>query len=98
MVAVPVRKPPCGDALRMLELSPKEGGRDFARQKGGADILPGILVDLAAKEPAAIGAFLTHDLGTIHQFGIIHQEAAAFARTDILGFMKAETTEIADRP
>jgi hypothetical protein len=80
-----------------LELRPQECRDDLARQKGRADILPGVFVDLAAEKPAAIRSLLANDLGALRQLFIAHHQAAAFAGDDVLGLVKAETAEIADR-
>ena len=41
----------------------------------GADVDPGVLVDLAAKEAAAVGALLADDLGALDQRGSLMSSA-----------------------
>ena len=80
-----------------FELGPEKGGGDLARKKRRTDILPGIFVDFAPEKPAAIGSLFAHDFGAKHQLRIVHEQAAAFARMNVLGFVKTEAAEIADR-
>src|SRR6201999_3423118 len=96
VIAAPDRDPLGRDALRLLQLRPQERRRDLARQERGSDVLPGVFVDLAAKEPAAVGAFLAHDLGGLHQFAIVDEQGAAFTGKDVLGLVEAEEADVAD--
>src|SRR5215813_6054555 len=73
VIALPDREPLGRDPLGLLQLRPQERRRDLARKERGSDVLPGVLVDLAAKEPAAIGALFAHDLGGLHQFAIVDE-------------------------
>src|ERR1700759_2242064 len=96
VIAAPDREPVGRDPFGLLQLGPQERRRDLARQERGSDVLPGIFVDLAAKEPAAVGAFLAHDLGGLDQFAIVDEQAAALAGNSVLGFLQAEAADIAD--
>jgi len=85
-----------GDGLGFFHLGQEEGGDQFAGEVGGADIDPGVLVDLAAEELAAVGALFADDLGTISKGRVIDQQGAAFAGDDVLGFMERVASKIAD--
>src|SRR4051812_11613836 len=85
-----------GDLFGSLELRPQPGGGNFAWQERRADVLPRVLVDLAAKKPAAVGALFAEHLGARNQGGIAHQQAAAFPGNDVFGFMEAEGAEFTD--
>src|SRR5438128_1763658 len=48
-----------------LQLRVKEGGEQVRGEIARAQVDPGVLVHLAAKEAAAVGAFLPDDLGAL---------------------------------
>lgn len=101
MIVVPNVQPLCGNGFSLLHLGPEEGGDEFAGEVGGADVHPGVLVDLAAEELAAVGALLSDDLGAIRKSGVVDQQGAAFPGDDVLGFMErvaAQITDASQRP
>jgi len=73
LVVIPDLQPFGGDGLGFLHLGPEEGGDQFAGEVGGADVDPGVLVDLAAEELAAVGAFFTDDFGAVSKGRVVDQ-------------------------
>ncbi len=96
MIVFPNLKPLGGDGLGFFHLGPEEGGDQFTGEVGGADVNPGVLVDLAAEELAAVGALFTNDLGSIRKNGVVDQQGATFAGDDVLGFMERVAAQISD--
>ena len=60
-----------GEAVGVLELRPQEGSNDVARQERRTEIDPGVLVDFAAQEAAAIGPLLAQDLGASYMGRVV---------------------------
>jgi len=90
MIAVPDGHAFFGDFTRFFELGIEEGGHDFTRQVARADVDPGIFIDHATEELAAVGAFFADDLGPVAEAFIVDQECATFAADEVFGFMEAE--------
>lgn len=86
-----------GNGLSFFHLGPEEGGDQFAGEVGGADVDPGVLVDLAAEELAAVGALFTDDFSTVSKGRVVDQQGAAFAGDDVLGFMERVAAQISNR-
>src|SRR4051794_23017971 len=63
VVAAPNGPSLLGDPFARLELGPQEGRADLAGGIRRSDVLPAILVDLAAKEGGSRRALLLDDLG-----------------------------------
>ena len=84
------------NAIGFLELRPEEGGDQLARQERRTDFLPGVLIDLAPEETAAVRAFLADDLGPCDQLGVVHQQRPALAGDQVLGFVEAIGAKVAD--
>ena len=67
----------------------------IGHQIAGADIAPGIFIDLTTEELAAVCAFFTDDLGSFDQRFIVNQRRAAFtARRVVFGFMEAKAANM----
>src|SRR5260370_24007011 len=96
MVAVPMGLPAPCQGLGILELRPEKGRNDVARQIGGADIDPSILIDLAAEEFASVGAFFADDLGPLDEARVVDDQRAAFAGDEVLGLVEAEGRELSE--
>ncbi len=79
-----------------LELRQEEGCQEIGGQVAGADIHPGVFIYLAAEEAAAIGAFLSDDLGAFHILGVVDQQGAALAAGEVLGLVKALRCQAAE--
>ena len=96
VVAHPYRAPARDDFIGMRELRFEKCRDQFARQIRRAEIDPGVLVDFAAQEAAAVGAFFTHDFGALDEAFVIDHQRAAFAAQQVLGFVKTEAAEMPD--
>ena len=99
--AVVVLLPQCQtalvDAFRHFQLAPQVSGLQVRHQIAGTDVAPGIFIDLATEELAAVGAFLADDFRPIDQGRIVHQRRAAFAAGGVVfGFMEAEAADMAN--
>src|SRR6266566_10160469 len=75
----------------MFKLRTEKGRQQIRRQITRADIDPGVLVDLAAEKPAPVRSFFPKDLGPLIEVRIVDQQRAAFAATEILGFMETQS-------
>src|SRR4028118_1054403 len=62
VVRPPVGEPPRRELPGPFQLCVQERGEDLAGKVRGADVDPGVLVDLPAKEAAPIGSLLPDDL------------------------------------
>jgi len=89
LVGVPDLAPPGLDALRGFKLGTQERGQQLRREVAGADVHPGVLVDLPAEEAAAIRTLLADDLGPLHVPRVVDQQRAALPADDVLGLVKA---------
>ena len=74
------------DAFRHFQLAPQVGGLQVRHQIAGADVAPGIFVDLTTEELAAVGALLADDFRPIDQSRIVHQRRTTFAAGGIVWF------------
>ena len=90
VVALPEQQPLRRDRRGFLQLCPQKRGDHFARQIGRAEVDPGVLVDLAAEEVAAVGALLAEDLGALGEAQVVDQQRPALAGDEVLGFVEAE--------
>src|SRR5262249_37206798 len=88
IVSLPYPAPMCLNRLPLLQLCVEESREDITHQIAGADVHPCVFVHLSAKEPAAIGSFLADDFRPPDQSGIVDQQRAALATTDVLRFVK----------
>src|SRR5947209_456701 len=76
VISPPDGKASSSDFSRVLELGHQEGGGKLPRQEGRADVLPGVFVDFAAVEAAAVGTFFAQDLRALAQAALVHKQAA----------------------
>ena len=97
VVGVPRGDPVVGDALGVLKLCEKEGSDDLSRKVAGSEIAPGVLVDLPPEKPGAVRSLFTVDFAAFDEVEPVHQEGTALAGDDVLRFMEAQATEVADR-
>ena len=93
-VTSPDRLAPSLNLVTRLELRQQIGGED-ARTAGSSSRRPPsvYLIDLAAEEPAAVGALLAEDLGPLDEARVVDQQRAALAAGDVLGLVEAERRE-----
>jgi len=94
MVLTPDIQTSLRNAQRFFHLRPQKGRDHFAGQVGRSDIHPGIFVDLAAKELAAVVPF-SRMISARSQAVIIDQQSTAFPGNDVFGFMEGIGTEVA---
>ena len=73
----------CGYFLHCLELGKKHCGQQIGGDIGRADIHPGIFIDFAAKELAAIGPLFANDFGAARQIRIVRQESACLPGNEV---------------
>src|SRR5439155_10642730 len=59
------------------------------------EIDPCVLLHFTSKEAGAIRSFLLQNLSALDERGVIYEEGASLAADDVLGFMEADTTEVA---
>src|ERR1700754_840942 len=85
------------DQLTGIQLFEQKCRQNPRGQIARADVAPSVLVDQAAVEARAIGAFFANDLGALGEALVIDQERAAFAAGEVLGLVEALRTEHADR-
>ena len=88
-------------ASRASSCAEQERREDVGRQIARADVDPGVLVDLAAEEPAAVGALLADDLGALDELRVVDEQRAALAAGEVLGLVEAlrrQRAERAERP
>ena len=86
-----------GDRIGVLELSVQKGPDQLARQKRGANVDPGVLVDLAAKELRAVAAFLADDLGARDELGVVDEQRPALAANYVFRLVELETAKMPNR-
>ena len=83
-------------ALELVELH-LEDGRQHVREHVAAALGdPGVLVDLAAQEGAAVRALLAGDLGSLGQLRVRDSERAALAAAHVLRLVEAEAARVAE--
>lgn len=90
----------CLDIGKRFDLGEQECGYQLRWQERRAQRHPAILVDFAAKESRAVGAFLPDNFCGPHRIGVIDLQCTAFTRYDVLGLVKREcgkSTECAQR-
>ena len=92
MIMIPDLEPFGRDGVSVFHLGPKEGSDQFAGEIGGADVNPGILINLTAKELTAVGAFFSDDFSSISEGGVVDQDGTTFAGDDVLGFVERIAT------
>src|ERR1700761_1218400 len=80
----------------MLELGIEERSNQFARQIRGTDVDPGVFVDHASKELAAVRAFFPDDFRSLDQTWIVDQQRSAFTGNDVFGFMETEAPKVSN--
>ena len=65
VIAAPDRDPLVGDRSACFSWAHRNAAVISLGRNDEPTILPGVFVDLAAEEPAAVGAFLANDLGAL---------------------------------
>ena len=90
-VAVPVPSLPAflGNSLPVLKLGAEKRRENIRWWIAGTEVDPGVLVNDASQEPAAIGALVANDLRPFHQFRIVDEKGTALSAGKVLGFVKA---------
>jgi hypothetical protein len=83
-------------ALELVELHLEDRGENVRENVAAALGDPGVLVDLAAQERAAVRALLTGDLGTLGQLRVRDSERAALAAAHVLRLVEAEAARVAE--
>src|SRR6266850_1619163 len=76
-----------------FQLSVEERCQNIGKQIAGTDVHPRVLVHFAAKEAAAVGAFLSNDLGALDKARVVDQQSSAFAAGEILSLVKAQGSQ-----
>ncbi len=61
------------------------------------EVDPGVLVDLAAEELAAVGALLLDDLGPLDPVRAVDEQRAALAAHHVLRLVEAEAGDVGQR-
>ena len=97
IILVPAVKTVVIDLVRHFELRPEIGRIQLTRQIAVAEIDPGVLIDLAAEELSAVGAFLAQYLGLLDIIGVVYDDGAALAHGVVLRLMERVAAEVADR-
>src|SRR5207302_9188964 len=97
-VTVPDRSPALLDALPSLQLGAEDRRQQVGREEAGAEVGPGVLVDLAAEEPGPVGPFLAQDLGPVDETLVVDHERPALPAGNVLGFVKALSRQPAEGP
>ena len=96
VVPLPDVEPARRDGVGLLHLRPQERGDDLAGQVRRTEVDPGVLVDLAPEELAAIRALLPDDLGALDEPRIVDQERTALAGDDVLRLVERERRHVPD--
>ncbi len=81
----------------MFKLRAKKGREQVRRQIARADIDPGVLVDFAAEKPAPVRSLFPKNFGSRIKLRVVNQERAPFTASEILGFMKTESSKLPKR-
>jgi hypothetical protein len=89
-VAVPDAAACFVDGMQIFELGEEEGGRQVGHDVAGAEVDPGVFVDLPAEEAGAVGALFPEYFGAGVELEIVDEERAAFAAGVVLGFVEAQ--------
>src|SRR5271157_469681 len=97
LVVAPDSSPFVLNLVPSLQLREQKSCKKIGRKIAGAKIHPAILVDLPPEELAPVRSFLPNDQGPLHEFGIVHEQGAAFSTSDILGFMETLRSETPKR-
>src|SRR6185312_5984384 len=87
-IAFPDARAASLDVAPALELRAQERRLQIGHQEARADVDPGVLVDLAAEEAAAVGPFFAEDLGALDERRIVDEQRAALAAGDVLGLVE----------
>ena len=88
--------PPFLDLLAGFQLCVQHGSQGLGRNIAGADVDPGVFIDLAAEEAGAVGAFFAEDFGPFGVCGSLMTRAAAFAAGEVFGFVEGLGGEAAE--
>src|SRR5262249_17411461 len=90
VVEAPALQATRSELLCGLELRPEERRVQLTETVRRAEVDPRVLVDLAAKEAAPVGPFVTQDLGALRELRTIDEKRASFTGRDVLGLVEAE--------
>src|SRR5690348_5595242 len=85
------------DLLAALELRKQERREHVGGKIAGAEVNPGIFIDHPTEELVTISALLADDLGALDEFGVVHDQRAAFAARDVFGLVKTLRGQSAER-
>ena len=98
-VAVPAPGARTGRRERIdrCELRVEICGEHLVQRVRGADVHPGVAVDLAAEELLAIGAAVAEELTARDILRPVQHERAALPAVDVLRLVEAEAADVADR-
>ena len=98
VVGVPDRHPRGVDLRDALELGGEQRRADVGEQKRRAEVDPRVVIDVAAREAAAVGPLLLEDLRALDERLVVDEQRAALAAGDVLRLVEGERPEGADRP
>src|SRR5262249_9571017 len=94
VVEAPALEPIGGEVLHGFELRPQERGVQLTESVRGAEVDPGVLVDLTAQETAPVGSFVANDLGALGELRLIDEKRSALTGRDVLRLVEAEGREV----
>ena len=97
-VALEDRAPLVLDHRPLLQLADEVGRQHVGEAEGGADVEPGVLVDLALHEGLPVGALVEEHPGAGEVVGVVEHQGPALATHEVLGLVEAEGREAPDRP
>ena len=92
------RAPLVEDDVALLELAVEERREHFAQSERRADVVPGVLVDLAEHEGAAVRALVVEHVGARDVGLVVDDERAALAADEVLRLVEAQRAETAEAP
>src|SRR6516162_11801628 len=96
-ITFPDMPPPGLNAWPNFQLGEKKRRQHVAHDIAGANIHPGVLVHLSSEKHAAVGTFLTNDLGALDVGRIVDQQRTAFSATDVFCLVKTLYPKFAER-
>src|SRR5580700_3176267 len=85
------------DVFASLELRPQECAEKIGREKARTNVHPGVFVYLPSKETAPVRPFFAKYFGPFHVTGVVNQQGASLAATDVLRLMKTQGCQRPER-